>query len=65
MLVLARKVGETVVIDEEIIITVLKVHGKSIYLGIKAPPDKRIYRGELLDQKISGKVDYEEITIEI
>ena len=48
MLVLTRKVGETVVIDDEIVITVLKVQGKAVSLGIQAPKKKRISRGELL-----------------
>lgn len=49
MLVLTRKEGETIVIDD-IVITVLKVRGKAISLGIQAPPEKRISRGELMSQ---------------
>ncbi len=48
MLVLTRKPGETVVIDDEIVITVLRVQGKSISLGVEAPDSMRIYRGELV-----------------
>ena len=65
MLVLTRKVGETVVIDEEIVITVLKVQGKSISLGIDAPPTKRIYRGELLDEKVITLTENEEKIVEV
>ncbi len=51
MLVLARKVGESVVIGDGITVTVLEV-GRSgqIRLGIDAPKTTRIYRRELLDQ---------------
>lgn len=47
MLVLARKQNETIVIQNEIEIQVLKVQGKTVRLGIKAPKDVRIVRGEL------------------
>ena len=47
MLVLTRKVGEVVVIDGCISVTVLSVDGNKIRLGITAPPDVRIDREEV------------------
>lgn len=47
MLVLSRKVGESIKIDEDIIITVLEVKGSTVKLGIKAPGSYRILRAEL------------------
>jgi len=47
MLVLARKHGQTIVIDDRIKITVLKVKGRTVRLGIEAPDDVLIRRGEL------------------
>jgi carbon storage regulator len=47
MLVLSRKVGEKVVIDGCIIVTVVAVDGNKIRLGITAPPDVRIDREEV------------------
>jgi carbon storage regulator len=47
MLVLTRKKTETIVIDETIRITVLHVGGDRIRLGIEAPSDVPIRRGEL------------------
>ncbi len=47
MLVLARKKNETIVINEEIVVQVLQIKGKTIRLGISAPNDVRIARGEL------------------
>jgi carbon storage regulator len=48
MLVLNRKVGERIVIGDEIIVTVVAVHGQQVRLGIEAPPDVAVWRQELL-----------------
>ena len=47
MLVLSRKQGESIVIDGDIRVTVLKAHGKVIRLGIEAPKEVPIRRSEL------------------
>ena len=49
MLVLNRKVGETVVIGQTTI-TVLDISGTRVKLGFLAPDDLRILRGELLEE---------------
>ena len=46
MLVLSRKPGEAIHIDEEIVITVLEVRPNRIRLGIDAPPAVRVQRQE-------------------
>lgn len=48
MLVLRRKVGESVILDGTSTITVLAVEGERVKLGISAPPDVSIVREELL-----------------
>jgi carbon storage regulator len=48
MLVLRRKVGETIILDGVITISVLAVEGERVKLGINAPPDVTIVREELL-----------------
>lgn len=50
MLVLTRKLGETIVIDDNIIIKVVDIHGKQIRLGIEAPTEITIFRGEIHDR---------------
>jgi carbon storage regulator len=50
MLVLSRKVGERIVIDNDIVVTVLSVRGGRIRLGIEAPEGVAIKRQELLLQ---------------
>ena len=47
MLVLSRKVGEKLVIDGNITVEVVKVQGNRITIGINAPADVKILRGEL------------------
>ena len=47
MLVLSRKLKEEILIGENIKITVLKVKGNTIRLGIEAPRDVHVLRGEI------------------
>ena len=47
MLVLSRKVGEQIVLGENIRVTVVAVHGSRVRLGFTAPPDVPIHREEL------------------
>ena len=48
MLVLARSVGQSVVLDDRIIVTVLGSRGTLVRLGIEAAPDVGVRRGELV-----------------
>ncbi|WP_305043436.1 carbon storage regulator CsrA [Geoalkalibacter sp.] len=50
MLVLTRKIGEGIVIGDDIRITVVDIKGGSIRIGIEAPPDKKIYRQEVFER---------------
>ena len=50
MLVLSRKVGDRILIGEDIAITVVKVGGGSVRIGIDAPPHLPIVRKELNEQ---------------
>ncbi len=47
MLVLSRKSGETIVIGDDIRITVLEIRGNSVKLGLSAPAEVSIRREEL------------------
>ena len=47
MLVLTRKVGESIQINDDVKITVIEVKGKNIRLGIEAPKTTKIYREEV------------------
>lgn len=48
MLVLSRKPGEEICIDERISVTVVSVQGGRVRLGIAAPADIRVLRKELI-----------------
>ncbi len=50
MLVLRRKNGEAIVLNQVITIRVLGVEGDRVKLGIDAPPDVIVVREELLDE---------------
>ncbi len=48
MLVLSRRVGESVVIGEAVVVTVLEIRGDVVRVGIDAPRDVAVRRSELL-----------------
>lgn len=50
MLVLTRKPHESLVISDNIVITVVEIQGERIRLGIEAPKDVAIYRGEVYER---------------
>ena len=50
MLVLTRKPGESIVIGNNIRITVLEMQGRQIRLGIEAPPEITVHRGEIYER---------------
>lgn len=50
MLYLTRKIGETIIINDDIEITVVDVRGKSIKLGLTFPSDVSVYRQEIYDR---------------
>jgi len=50
MLYLTRKVGESIIINENIELTVVEVRGKTAKLGITFPPEATVLRKELHDR---------------
>jgi len=55
MLVLSRKKNESVVIDNDIIVTVVEIRGDKVRLGVVAPKEVPVHRQEVFDA-IHGKV---------
>lgn len=49
MLVLTRKKGQSIIIGDNIIVSIEEVNGDSVRLGIEAPKDITIYRSEVLE----------------
>ena len=56
MLVLSRKQQQEILLGDDIKITVLKVKGNTVRLGIEAPRDIRVVRGELPRQSEDEKI---------
>jgi len=50
MLVLSRKVGERIQLGDHITVTLVKINGNTVRLGIDAPPNMSVARQELIDR---------------
>lgn len=49
MLVLSRKPGEAITINENIVITIVEIRGDKVRLGIEAPKDIKVHRQEVFE----------------
>ena len=50
MLILSRKLGETIVIDGHILVTIMRVDGEVVKLGIAAPMEVPVHRKEVYEE---------------
>lgn len=55
MLILTRRVGETVVIGDDINVTVLGIKGNQVRLGFDAPPTVQVHREEIYNKILAEK----------
>jgi len=56
MLILTRRVGETLMVGDDITVTVLGVKGNQVRLGVNAPKDVAVHREEIY-LRIQGEQD--------
>jgi carbon storage regulator len=59
MLVLTRKIGESIVIGDDIKIKIIEVKGKQVRLGVDAPRSVQVNREEIHEQKNAEKTKQE------
>lgn len=54
MLALTRRKGDSIIIGDNIQVTIISVQGEQVKIGIEAPKDVAVYRKEIYDQIISA-----------
>ena len=57
MLILTRKIGETLVINDNVFVSVLGVKGNQVRIGIDAPKNVTVHREEVYKKINSSKVE--------
>ncbi len=57
MLVLSRKLGEKIVIGDNIVVTIVKIDRNQIRIGIEAPGEVPVYREEILPGRVLRSSD--------
>lgn len=65
MLVLTRKQNEQITIGDDIKITLVRIRGNSVRIGIEAPRDVRVVRGELRNREQVDRLEFECETAEL
>lgn len=54
MLIVTRKTQQKIKIGEDVVITITSIKGKSVQVGVEAPRDVPVLRGELEQREVEG-----------
>jgi carbon storage regulator len=55
VLLLSRKCGQSIVINDDIVVTVIAVNRNRVQIGIRAPGHVPIYRQEIVDRMVANR----------
>jgi carbon storage regulator len=56
MLILTRRIGETIRIGDDVFVTVLEIHGNQVRIGIQAPKSVAVHREEVLNRIVLNRI---------
>ena len=63
MLILSRKAGQKIIINDNIIVSILDTGNGNVKIGIEAPPEAKIYREEIYQAVKSANIESKLSTI--
>ncbi len=66
MLILTRKIGESITIGDKIKVYVMEIKGRQVRLGIEAPADTKVHREEVFqkileENRLAAKVEWKHL----